>query len=264
MVAVNKQIFCNLRFVLIQFMKMKGVYISGLLAVALAWGACNKPTTVNNPIYNDPGKFAIAVDGLHDTTIERTGQANYVINVKKISGVTEKVAFSTYNAPAGMTVSFDTKTAEPSYTTIMHVVTDRTPTGVYPIRVTAASASLGIVEYKFTVTVSPYSNEATGFLGDFNETGNCTTAGGHKTQIEAVTGINNRINIKGFWHGTYSNEVVVDLNPTTNTLTVPTQVRNGLTYQGSGTYKDDELTVNYTVNDGSLVHDTCSSTFIRL
>lgn len=242
---------------------MKGIYIVGALAGLLCVGACSKPTTVNNPVYNDPGKFELDVSGFHDTSLERTDVANYIVNVTKTSGATEKVVFSTYNEPQGMVISFDKKSGEPSYTTVVSVSTERTPTGTYPIRVTAASASIGIQEYKFTVNVLPYSNEATGFIGDFNETGNCTVSGGHSTRIEAVDGVNNRINIKGFWQGTFTNEIYADLNPATKTLVIPSQTQNGLTFQGSGTYKDDELTVDYTVV-GNLVNETCSSTFIRL
>lgn len=244
-------------------MKMKRIYIVGALAGLLCIGSCSKPTTINDPVYNDPGKFELEVVGFHDTSLERSDIVNYIINVNKTAGATEKVAFSTYNEPNGMTIEFEKRTGEPSYTTIMSIKTEHAPIGTYPIRVTAASPTIGIQEYSFTVDVTGYSNEATAFIGDFNETGNCAQAGGHTTRIEAVAGVNNRINIKGFWQGTFTNEVYADLIPSNKTIVVPSQTQNGLTFQGSGTYKDDELTINYTVT-GNLVNDNCSSTFIRL
>ncbi len=240
-------------------MKRKVILVNMLLGLLIA--SCAKKT-VNNPVYPDnEGDFTYTVNGFKDTSLERIGSVSMPIFVEKLTGASEKVTFSMFNVPDGMEVLLDKTIEEPSFNTFMQIKTTRTKEGTYPIKVTAASPTTGISEYFFNIKVEPYSNAASGLKGNFIEKGNCSV-NGHDVEVVVATDVAKKVIIKGFWQGTMTNEIYVLLNTSNNTLTLPSQKLFGITYQGSGSYSDDQFTLNYTV-DGASFSQTCSSTFTR-
>ncbi|MEZ5016650.1 MAG: hypothetical protein R2800_06330 [Flavipsychrobacter sp.] len=241
-------------------MSKRFLLISSLLVFAGTIGCTKK--TVNNPVYpSDSGAFTYTVEGIKDTTLERVGSATMPILVKKLTGGTERVTFSQFDVPDGMDVTMEKSIEEPSFNTFIKITTTRTKVGKYPIRITAASPTTGITEYKMTVTVTDYTNEATGLKGTFEEKGNCS-ATGHDVNVVIASSQINRIIIRGFWQGTMTNEVYADLDRNNKTLSIPSQTVFGITFTGSGTYTDNEMVINYTAK-GTTVNQTCTSTFTR-
>lgn len=239
----------------------KNIILVSALLLFVGIVSCTKKT-VNNPVYpDDAGAFSYTVEGIKDTTLERIGTVSMQILVKKLTGGTEKVTFSQFDVPDGMEVSMEKAIEEPSFNTFIKITTTRTKVGTYPIRITAASPTTGITEYKMKVTVTDYTNAATGLKGTFEEKGNCSTAG-HDVNVVVASSQSDRIIIRGFWKGTMTNEVYADIDRNNKTLTIPSQTVFGITYSGSGTYTDNEMVINYTAI-GTTVNQTCTSTFTR-
>jgi hypothetical protein len=115
-----------------------------------------------------------------------------------------------------------------------------------------------------SLRIKPYLNVAEAFHGEYNENHNCSKSGATSfpVYIEPVDKFVNRINIKGFWTKSWSTTVYADLNPENKTVNVPLQSAYGVTYQGIGTFNDDEIVINYTVVDSSsLVNEACTASF---
>jgi len=229
--------------------------------------ACNKtpsdPTPGNNTGYGD---LKYTITGLSDMKMERNGSVSQTINVNYVSGKLEDVLLSCQGLPKGATAKFSPiSIGSPSFTTIFTITCNHAPVGVYPITVRGGSTSSGFTDYKITLTVLPYANAADGLVGFFVEKSQCSQSGsmGDTCKVEKDSTINNRIYIKGFWSGVWSNKVSADMNPTDNTLNIPVKTTNGVSFSGAGTYDDNTMIVHYRVT-GSTVDDTCASTFSRV
>lgn len=231
----------------------------------LLMAACGKdePLTPFEP--DGSGDFKYKVTGLKDTSLERTAEVRYLIAVEKEQGQAESVILSTENLPKGMEVMFEPVNGEKaSYNTTIIIKNTRVPEGLHKINIRGASITTGISNYYINVNVLPYSNAAIGLAGAFTETGQCSQTGNVNDNVNIVADetIKNRIHIKGLFSGVMTNEIYADINPADKTLTIPLQVANDLTYKGDGTYDDDKLVINYTMN-GDVINNSCSSTLTR-
>lgn len=238
-----------------------GIYFIAVCLLAISCGR----TEPFAPIIKE-GDFAYSIQGLKDTSLERVDQISHLISVELDSGETESVTLSALDLPTGMEVYFDpTNGVDVSFNTTMVIKTVRTPVGKYKINIQGASASTGVTANYINIEVLPYSNDAVGLEGRFTETGNCSQTGNisESASIVADEQVKNRIIIKGMFSGVFKNEVHADLDPATKTLTIPTQTVNQLNYSGDGSYDDDKLIINYTVKDGNIVDESCSTTLTR-
>ncbi len=231
----------------------------------LLMAACGKdePLALYEP--GDSGDFKYKVTGLKDTSLERTAEVRYLIAVEKEQGQAESVILSTENLPKGMEVFFEPVNGEKaSFNTTIVIKNTRVPEGVHKINIRGASITTGISNYYINVNVLPYTNAAIGLVGAFTETGQCSQTGNVNDNVNIVADetVKNRIHIKGLFSGVMTNEIYADINPATKTVTIPSQVVNDLTYKGDGTYDDDKLVINYTMN-GDVINNSCSSTLTR-
>lgn len=243
--------------------RIGAVYLLSLSVLCMV--SCKDPETLTPYIPDNSGPLAYQIKGLKDTSLERIGEVRYIISINRDSGKAEKIVLSAENLPKGMEVIFDPiATAEPSFTTTMVTRTTRTPVGEYQVRVRGAGPTSGIKSYNTTIKVLPYSNAALGLKGDFTESGQCSLQGpvNENVRIEIDEQVKNKIYIKGLFSGVWSNVIYAILNPADNTLTIPSQVQNAVTYEGDGTYDDDKVIINYTVT-GVTFNETCSSTLTR-
>lgn len=245
-----------------KMLKMK-YSLTFALSILLITG-CTKTNNNNTPIYTDDDKeFTYEIKGLADMSLERTGEDDLLLNILRLTGKTEEVSMSIVDAPDGLTAIFDpSSTGEPSFNVTFKLVSKKVKEGTYTVKLKVATPTTGISEFPFKLTVLPYSNPASALVGEFDEKGSCTQSGAldHNAKIEIAQDSVGKVNIKGFWKGVWSNIVYGYLDPTNNTITIPAQVQNNATFQGSGTYDDTKVIVNYTVNN-SVVSDTCTSTF---
>lgn len=238
--------------------------LSCLLLAASCRKGGDDGTDVPGPGTEDP--FAFKIEGLHDTTVERIAEVNLPLSLKLLAGKTETVRLGATDLPQGMTATFSQRSGQPPFITVLTLKTNKTLEGTYPIYVTDTGRFNTVSLHKMVVKVIPYSNDALAFNGQYNESHNCSKTGSSvfPVFIQPVDKFPNRINIKGFWTKSWSTIIYADLNPDNKTINVPSQVVDNITFQGIGTYNDNEIVVNYTVaDDAGLVSESCTATFSK-
>ncbi len=246
-------------------LRLKGIsfFTAALFSISILSCRNNEELTPYDP--NGSGTFKYKITGLKDTSLERTAEVRYLIAVEKVEGNAESVILSTENLPKGMEVLFEPVNGEKaSYNTTIIIKNTRVPEGMHKINIRGASITTGVSNYYINVNVLPYTNAAIGLVGSFTETGQCSQTGAVNDNVNIVADatIKNRIHIKGLFSGVMTNEIYADIDPVTKTLTIPSQVQNALTYKGDGTFDDDKLVINYTMN-GDVINNNCSSTLTR-
>jgi|GEM_PF-1399191 len=245
------------------FARLKYLLIP-LFAVVLF--SCKKNDPDLEPYYEPTyGDLKYLIQGVKDVSMERIGQASVNIYINRQEGKIEDVMLTAINLPQGMSVTFSPNISLPSYNTTMVVKSTRVKEGVYEITVRGSSQTSGFTDVKMKVTILPYANPADGQVGLFKEQGVCIPSGNVGDTVDVVKDetIANKIRIKGFWSGVWTNAVDAFMNTSNKTFTIPVQNVNGLTINGTGTYDDDVMTINYRVK-GVTVNDTCSSTLTRI
>jgi hypothetical protein len=246
-------------------LKRNGISFLTAALLTLLIASCGKDEPLTPYVPDGEGDFKYKISGLKDTSLERTDEVRYLINVEKEAGKAEMVVLSTEDLPKGMTVSFEPVNNEmASYSTTLVIRNERVPEGTHKIKIRGASAGTGISSYFINVNVLPYTNPALGLKGSFTETGQCSQTGGVNENINIVVDetMKNRVIIRGLFSGVMTNEIYADINPATKTLTIPQQEQNELTYQGDGTYDDDKLIINYTMT-GVTINNNCTATLTR-
>ncbi|MBW7912710.1 MAG: hypothetical protein H3C54_03185 [Taibaiella sp.] len=246
-------------------LKRNGISFFTAALLTLLIASCGKDEPLSPYVPDDSGDFKYKITGLKDTSLERTGEVRYLIAVEKEQGQAQSVTLSTEGLPKGMEVLFEPVNGEKaSYNTTIIIKNTRVPEGVHKINIRGASITTGISNYYINVNVLPYTNAAIGLVGTFTETGQCSKTGNVNDNVNIVADeiVKNRIHIKGLFSGVMTNEIYADINPADKTLTIPSQVVNDLTYKGDGTYDDDKLVINYTMN-GDVINNSCSSTLAR-
>jgi hypothetical protein len=208
--------------------------------------------------------FSYKVDGIRDTAVERIGEVRLQLSVKPLTGKTEIVKLNASDLPLGVKASFSPQSGTPPFISIMTLTANKTPEGKYQLYVTDSARGKGISSHPMSLTIKPYVNFAVAFNGPYQESHTCSQSGPSQFAvfIEPVQTYINRIIIKGFWTKSWSQSIYADLNPNNKTVTVPVQTAGGLTYQGLGTFNDNEISINYTVTDSSgVVNESCTATF---
>ncbi len=232
---------------------------------AVLFGCKDKETLTP---YYDPnsGELDFVIEGLKDTTIEQQGDIFAPLYVKKISGTPSSVKLNATDLPKGVSITFDPESSAPPFNTFITIKTNRTPVGEYPITVTGFSDASGSKKFSFKLRVTPYSNAALGILGDFIETHNCSQGGNSSFDVNIIEDetTNNKVFIKGFWSGVWTNQVYATVNPDTKQISIPKQTTNGIEFTGSGTYSDNEITITYSaVGKSGTVNDNCTAVLKR-
>lgn len=230
---------------------------------AIVFSGCKKKTPVAPYYPPDSGDLQYTIEGVKDTTLEQTGQVKLQLFVKKISGTVESISLSVTGLPAGAQYVFSPGAGQVSYNAVVTFNTLRVPAGDYPIKIVGAGSKTGLKNFDMVLKVLPYSNPAVGLMGTFTETRNCSTTGSktHSVNID-TSGGNNKIKMLGFYAGGTSYDVQAEINPSTKSITIPSQLISGATFAGSGTYTDSTITVNYTANN-SVYNDACTAVLKR-
>lgn len=239
---------------------------AALAAITILVGVSCKDNTLLSPyVPEDSGKFSYDINGLRDTSLERTDDVRYLIYVEKLAGKSESVILSADELPTGMEVVFDPANGvEAPFNTTMVIKNVRVKEGEHRIKIKGAAPTAGIKSKYITVTVLPYSNAAVGLKGVFTESGQCSQSGNLNNNVNIVVdeSAKNKIELKGLFSSVMSNVIKADINPDKKTLTIPSQKVNSVTYEGDGTFDDDKLIINYTVT-GLTINESCTATLTR-
>ncbi len=233
---------------------------------AIASFSCKKNSQDLEPYYEPTyGDLKYLIQGIKDVSMERIGQATVNIYINRQEGKIENVMLTAVNLPQGLSVTFAPNISLPSFNTTMTIKSTRVKEGTYEITVRGSSQTSGFTDVKMRVTILPYANAADGQVGLFMEQGLCSQGGPVGDTVDVIKDdvIVNKIRIKGFWSGVWANAVDAFMDINNKTLTIPAQTLNGVTINGTGTYDDDVMKINYRVK-GFTVNDTCSSTLTRM
>ncbi|HEY1032362.1 MAG TPA: hypothetical protein VGD89_11365 [Flavipsychrobacter sp.] len=237
------------------------------IVMAALISSCGSKTEAPTPDYgNNYGDLKYKINGVKDLTMERIGEGTMQLSIERTSGKIEDIMMAVRNLPAGATATFTPITiGKPSFNTMLTIKCTRVKAGTYDVIVRGSSQSSGFTDSTMTLTVLPYSNAADGLIGLFREQAACTQGGniGDTVDVEKDQATPNRVNFKGLWSGVWSNIIYANLNPTDNTLVIPAQSINGVTFSGNGTFDDNTIIISYRVA-GATVNDTCTSTLSRL
>jgi hypothetical protein len=240
-------------------------YLGVFVTAGIIAASCGKGPDVLTPheTPND-GDFTYVINGLKDTSLERTDDVRYLVYVEKKSGKAENVVLSAQDVPEGMEVIFDPISADTaSFNTTLLIKTKRVKVGEYVINVRGASATTRISNNPIKIKVLPYSNEALGLVGNYTESGVCTKGNvNHNVTVEKDPTENNKIYINGIMSGVLNNTVYGTVNPTNKTIYIFKQLQNSVYYEGEGTYDDDKIVLNYRVT-GAVINENCTSTLTR-
>lgn len=227
---------------------------------------CSKPVN-NTPNYpDDQGPLKYKIENVRDTIMEQQDEVREIIFINRISGSKEEdVRLSALGMPQGMEVSFDPQTARPPFYSILKIKNTRVPVANYALQIAGKTLKSDSVRVPVSINVQPYYNNAIIYDSVFTEKLNCGTSGSstHEIYISPDLSVRNKILIKGFWSGVWSNIVYGILDPATKTINIPSQLVNDITFSGSGTYTDDKIVITYTVV-ATTFNETCITTISRI
>lgn len=243
-------------------------YAVFFLALSVSvFSGCKKNDETLQPNYNNnTGDLVYELSGGKNVSLERVGEAKLQINVERVSGSkTTEVQLGASDLPDGLDVVFDVQKSTPPFIAFATIVGTRIKEGTYTINITASGTNTDFKRYPVSVKILPYTNEANGVKGDYTETHQCDADGSKNFKVAVIADRDtpNRVTFKGFWTGTYVNEVYAYLDGATHTITIPQQTKYNITYKGSGTYTDDQILINYTANS-DIVNDACTAVFDRI
>lgn len=229
--------------------------------------SCKKGNNDNNgplnPIYVDTLKFEVL--GLEEQSMLQTDTVEVPVEVRYLEGEKDEVTLAVAGLPFTMTAGFYPQLDTPSFFSVIRFVAHDVDTGLYHIKVTAAGHKYAR-DYYLPIRVLPYPvNPALALVGTYTESGPCTTSGtiSHNLSISVVDPYFNKITIRGLWNGSSTINVVADIDPSSNTIVIPSQVSNGTTFTGAGSYSGNQITISYTATSG-IFTEQCSTIMTKL
>ena len=234
-----------------------------LLTICAINFSCTKQVKV-------PLSYAVSNDalttGVLDIYVPDTGTIDMPVLVKFLTGsTTDSVTLSITGLPANMTVTPTTFKALPTYSEDFIFNGVNVPLGSHQVTLTS-SVGDSTKTYKFNIIVLP-ANSANIFSGGFTTHNVCSATNYAYTVncfIADTTG-KNIMYIQNF--GGYGPEALarVAFDPYTGTVNVPQQtIGNGVQLNGSGTYSQTTLTINYTaILTPGGIPDKCTATIVK-
>ncbi|HRO43675.1 MAG TPA: hypothetical protein PL009_12630 [Flavipsychrobacter sp.] len=200
------------------------------------------------------------ISGLPDTArMEQTDTTEILFSIDFVSGFKDRVALQISNLPSTISASFSSNIDTPSYSTVLRLVSHGADTGTYNIVITAAdSRQTKIDSFKLRVNPTPV-NPALTLVGNYAETGPCTLAGSinNTVSIAAHTPEFNKVIFSRLWNNNPNTVLQADLDPVSQTISIPSQTVNSAVFSGTGFYSGNQIHINYTVEMG-FTKDNCS------
>jgi hypothetical protein len=187
--------------------------------------------------------------------------------VRFLTGSTkDSVTLSISGLPANVSVTPSTYTGLPTYTEDFVLTSLGAPLGTYPLTMTSSvNGELPAVQ-KFNIIILP-ANSANIFSGGFT-TNNLCSATNYQYSVTCFIADTTGINVMYITNfGGYGPEANarIEFNPYNGSVSVPQQtIGNGVRLNGSGTYTQSTLTINYsavTTPEGSP--DNCTATIVK-
>jgi len=203
--------------------------------------------------------------GVTDIYLPDTGTLDMTVLVKFLTGATnDTVGLTLSGLPANVTVTPNSYKALPTYSQDFIFTSVTAPLGTFPLTLTSSVSDEQSAIYRFNMIILP-ANSANIFSGNFTTHNACSSADYSYTVTCYTADTVNVMYINNF--GGYGPEAnaMIFFNPYTGTVTMPQQtIGNGVRLNGSGTYSQTTLTINYSavITPGG-VPDNCTATIVK-
>jgi hypothetical protein len=243
-------------------MKKIGFFLLALCAINFS---CTKqvPIPVSYNVTNNEQDTT-----MQDIYLPDTGTLTMPVLVRFLTGSNrDTVALSISGLPANVTVTPTTYAAIPTYTEDFVFTSLSAPLGTFPVTLTSSVTGETPVTQTFHIIILP-ANSANIFSGGFT-TNNVCSATNYPYAVSCfipdTVGSTNVMYIENFGgYGPEANARVL-FNPYNGTVSVPQQtIGNGVRLNGSGTYNQTTLVINYsaiTTPEGNP--DNCTATIVK-
>jgi len=225
-----------------------------LLFCVLVW-SCKKGAW-DGP--DQPMQFEIV--GLPDSvSMEQRDTLGIPFSVNLISGYEELVTLQISGLPSKLGAGFSTSIATPAFQSVLRLVSSYADTGWSTITVTATD-SRKTVSASFKVHIGPNPENPAAILnGNYTESGPCSQTGNlnHTVKVEEMLPEFNKIRFIGLWNGHESSILEADIDPVTQTVSIPEQTVNSALISGSGYYSGSQIFLEYK-SVISFAEDSCN------
>jgi len=221
------------------------------LFIFVAFSACQKDNS--SPIANEPTNYR--VQGITDvflgdgstTGISTMATLNYSVDL--VGSLQETVALSLSGLPSGvyrdtLGYYFMPTTGIPTFTTRIVLVNAGAAPGTYPVKLNCNGSVTGDKYYTFNVVVVPPPPCNASMIKKYQYCQNYCGSSSYYADTVTGDGVSGtRIYFSNF--GNLKVKVYADLNCTTNTLTIPTQIIPGDVISGSGTFSAGYMSIHF-------------------
>ena len=200
--------------------------------LVMGFASCKKDddNTIYSPSYH--------VDGITDLTLvkgSRTGAATpfLSLNVMYENATQERVSLSLENAPQGLYYKIFTTTGIPTFSSAISFADSGVAEGTYPLKLVARGEYSGRKEFRFNMEVTALPDCTADIIGS-GYTTNSSCSSSPYMQAILTSGVRNRVFFSNIDNNGFQLYATVDCDA--QSLLIPEQVVNGVTYQGWGGY----------------------------
>lgn len=225
--------------------------------------SCGKGTLSDNSNPN-LGNLDYELTGVHDVTLHQHDSTEMTVEMKYLSGNKDIVGLSANNLVQGYVLAFSPQLDTPSFFSTLKIKTATIDTGVKTFQI-LATGSKKTKAYNINIhVIADTLNPALAFAGSLFETGTCTNNSPNNSLVTGYVPVGSigKLHLTGLWLGGNAYEVDLYFNGANQSISLPTQVSNGLTFTGSGTYNGTTIQLTYTIS-GPLVNESCTVTIVK-
>lgn len=205
---------------------MKSSYLAiAAFALVTGFSSCSKSDSDSLPTN-------YKIDGVHDITLQPTvNPTNYMqLNVSYVGKVQERIDLSTEGLPAGCGQEISVTGGYPEFSSLISFTDTSVSPGTYPMKLICVGSKTGRKSYDFNLIVKPEPDYGTQFIGAYPNTNSSCASPTYTATITAGDKVN-KIMLNNFDNNGTSVYALVTYYG--QTLTIPQQTINGVTYTGS-------------------------------
>ena len=234
-----------------------------LLLSLIILASCGKGTLGDN---NNPnlGNLDFELTGVQDVTLHQHDSTEMTVEMKYLSGNKDIVGLSINNLVPGYMLSFTPQLDTPSFFSTLKIKTATIDTGVKSFQI-LATGNKKTKAYNINIhVIADTLNPALAFAGNLFENGTCTNNSPNNNLVSGYVpvGTFGKLHVTGLWIGGNVYEVDLYFNAANQSVSMPAQVTNNLTFTGSGTYNGTTIQLTYTIS-GPLVNESCTVTIVK-
>ncbi len=258
---------------------MKKTLLAAASLLLLGVAACKKEYYTTNTsipgtqnVNVNTGTPNYLVDGIQDLTLQKVDSglpkntAFMPLNITYNNRSQERLRLSLEGKPSGVTDSITVKTGYPSFSSAVLLTDSTVAVGTYPMKLVVTGDSSGRREFSFDLKVLPVRSCALDLVDTpYTASSACAGSSSYPVGIRQV-GSGNQIRLNNFDNA--GGSLLVNIDCSTQTLTVPAQTVNGVSYLGgSGSYfifsGGKQLSLTAQINSGTGTPISCTISMFK-